>query len=190
MASARKTTRQMQPAGSLPWPEPESSRNILWLRCQFLLAALTLKPEIEAELLEDPQIIFGDDGDSAPPLLPELTWDPFVVRREMMENRYREYLDRVQDAYRSAGCRPTRKLRQPAHVWWLAGYQVCGWSKNAIAEAASQNRAGVVRAINDLAREIGLRLRATAKNDPAWTVKKICAALNPEKIRATSYLPL
>jgi hypothetical protein len=64
------------------------------------------------------------------------------------------------------------------HFFWLAGYQCCGWSKNAIAEAIRINRAAVVRAIPKLANQIGLPLRPNATNDRNWTPAKIRAALS------------
>jgi hypothetical protein len=89
-----------------------------------------------------------------------------------MERRYHEYLNTVECAYRQAGYRPTPERREAAHLWWLAGYQVCGWSKNGIAEAVSYDRAAVIRAITKLAGEIGLTLRAARANNPSWTTEK------------------
>ena len=89
-----------------------------------------------------------------------------------MESRYKEYLDRVENTWRMAGYAPAPERREPAYIWWLAGYQVCGWSKNAIAEAVTKDRAGVIRAIQKLAGEIGLTLRPAVANDLANALAK------------------
>jgi hypothetical protein len=112
------------------------------------------------------------------PPLPDLTWNPIGARREKMERCYREYLDAVEKAYLEAGYEPSPPLRLPPHFAWLAGYQFCGWSKNAIAEASNTTshpvtRTAVIKAIKSLAGEIELTLRDPAANNRAWTAKKI-----------------
>lgn len=63
------------------------------------------------------------------------------------------------------------------HFYWLAGHQVCGWSKNSVAGAVGIDQAAVSRDIRKLAKQIGLALRPAANNDRHWTVEKIRAAL-------------
>jgi hypothetical protein len=63
------------------------------------------------------------------------------------------------------------------HVQWLVGYQTCGWSKNAIADAAEKHRRAVQHAIQRLAEQIGLELRSPDQNDPELTPDRIRAAL-------------
>jgi hypothetical protein len=108
-----------------------------------------------------------------PPALPDLTWNPFELSRELMEHRYQEYLDRVSDTYRLAGYALTPERREAAHCWWLAGYQVCGWSQNGIHNVANIDRAAVARAIDGLAKFIGLNLRPARANDPRQTAENI-----------------
>jgi len=131
----------------------------------------------------EPQIVLAYEFDGPPriepPELPELKWNPFEIPRQLMTRRYNDYLDKVEDTYRRVGYRSTLERRESAHIWWLAGYQVCGWSKNAVAGAVSVDRAAVIRAIQRLARLISLTLRATAANDQSWTPKKIQSALPP-----------
>ncbi|MGH7813358.1 MAG: hypothetical protein ACREQI_05075 [Candidatus Binataceae bacterium] len=79
--------------------------------------------------------------------------------------------------YKAAGYRATPERRQADHLWWLAGYRCCGWTKNRIASAARKDHSPVIRAIKHLAAEIGLTLRPTAANDGRWTSAKIRAAL-------------
>jgi hypothetical protein len=114
-----------------------------------------------------------------PPPLPDLTWDPTECTAEVMVRRYREYLAAVKDTYHRAGYKRTPERREAAHVWWLAGYQVCGWSERAIAKALDIDRAAVLRAIKKLAVEIDLTLRAPTRNDRSWTPEKIRKALPP-----------
>jgi hypothetical protein len=65
------------------------------------------------------------------------------------------------------------------HFFWLAGYQVAGWSQIRIAEAARVDRAAVQRAIHHgLAEQTGLTLRPPKDHDLSWTIERIRAALS------------
>jgi hypothetical protein len=58
---------------------------------------------------------------------------------------------------------------QSSHFFWLAGFQILFWSRNAIAEAAGVERSAVIVAIRKLANFIGLNLRSnesTSKEIP------------------------
>jgi hypothetical protein len=113
-----------------------------------------------------------------PPPLPNLVWNPFELPREEMERRYREYLNRVEDNYLRAGYATSPERREPAHRWWLAGYQVCGWTKNRIALAVGHDPAAVNRAVKNMAGAIGLTPRSSNVSDRGWTVDKIRSALD------------
>jgi hypothetical protein len=73
----------------------------------------------------EPQIGITYHFDGPPPVeplqLPDLAWNPFESPREVMENRYRQYLDKVDEAFRQGGYRPTPTRREPRHFYWLAG---------------------------------------------------------------------
>lgn len=111
------------------------------------------------------------------PRLPPLRWLPFFAPREEMELLYKDYLDEVEARYRRRGYSSTRELRQPDHFAWLAGYQVRGWSKNRIAEAAGVSRTAVINGINASAESIVLTLRPATKNDSTQTTEIIRTAL-------------
>jgi hypothetical protein len=109
--------------------------------------------------------------------LPNLEWFPWAQSRQEMRQRYEQYLGKVLKAYLDAGYTRPPERRQQAHSYWLAGYQVCGCSENRIAEAVPKDRAGVERAIKDLAKSIGLTPRPPRNNDRTQTVESIRAAL-------------
>jgi hypothetical protein len=68
---------------------------------------------------------------------------------------------------------------QYRHFQWLAGYQVCGWSENAIAGAAEIWPTSVSRDLHRLAKSVGLTMRPGAENDRRWTAERIRAVLVP-----------
>jgi hypothetical protein len=87
------------------------------------------------------------------------------------------HLDAVGARAEAEGLKRTPERREPKHFLWLGGYQVCGWSKTRIAEAIGLDRAAVVRAIENLAKGIGLTLRPANANDRSVTVEQIRARL-------------
>lgn len=71
---------------------------------------------------------------------------------------------------------PSRVVRDPRTFLWLAGYQVCRWSYNALAAAADVDRSQLKRQIRDLAKSIELPLRQS-ENDLTQTAEIIRDAL-------------
>src|SRR5262249_41360120 len=63
------------------------------------------------------------------------------------------------------------------HARWLAGYQVVGWSENAIAQAVGIRQPPVSRALHRLAKSIGLTMRPGTNNDRHWTPARIRTVL-------------
>ncbi|MGH7905174.1 MAG: hypothetical protein ACREP6_00945 [Candidatus Binataceae bacterium] len=110
-----------------------------------------------------------------------IPWQPELeTRKEARARLYgaiERHLEAVEERADTEGLKRTRERRSRGHFLWLAGYQVRGWSQRRIAEAIGVDRAGVVRAINGLARAIGLSLRAASANDRGWTVERIATAL-------------
>jgi hypothetical protein len=88
-------------------------------------------------------------------------------------------LDSVERAYRDAGFTPVPEKRQSEHFWWLAAYQILGFSYNGLAEALHLQRHTTELGVINLAKEIGLTLR-----DPAS-----CHRTTPDIIRKALYLP-
>jgi hypothetical protein len=126
-----------------------------------------------------------------PPPLPDLTWNPFESPRAVMEHRYKEYLNQVESVYIKAGYERTAERREITHCAWLAGYQVCRWSKSAIADhgaasTKSVDRAAVIRAITLLAKHIGLTLRPAEANDRKQTREIIEKKLANLPVRLSS----
>jgi hypothetical protein len=111
-----------------------------------------------------------------------IPWDPSIETRTQARARMQaiveQHLDQVEEGAKAQGLELTPERRQVRHFHWLAGYQTSGWSQNRIAEAARRDRAGVVRAIHDLADFLGLTLRPMTANDPSQTVVAIRAVLS------------
>jgi hypothetical protein len=119
-----------------------------------------------------------------------------TVARERFEENLRNYCEERENQAEAAGYVRTRERRYPEHFYWLAGYQVCGWSAGRIADALDEPgsgstesyfrppsneerpmRRGVERQIKELAETIGLNLRNLRDYDPDQTVESIRAAL-------------
>jgi len=111
------------------------------------------------------QLVLAHDIGTLPPVelppLPDQRWHPFEESREAWLRRYHRYTDAVEIAFRAAGLQPVPDLRSPDPIWWLARYQFCEWSENAIAKELKIDQGGVSRAINRLAWAVGLRFRRT-----------------------------
>jgi len=101
-------------------------------------------------------------------------WDPI---RQTRQDFVREatayanvaiqgYCDKIQNDVSAAGLETVRRRREPVHFYWLAGYQVLGWSCNRIADAEDRDsRRTVEHAVAALADEIVLKLRAPKDSD-------------------------
>jgi hypothetical protein len=119
--------------------------------------------------------------------LPSSAWDPTekpasafkTEMRDRLKAALDQYCDQMRNAVLAAGYVRNSERRQREHFYWLAGYQVRGWSQSRIAEAAGVDQAAACRAINELAREIELTSRPKRGNDLSWTVERIRAALPP-----------
>jgi hypothetical protein len=134
-------------------------------------------PQVEIEyIFFGPPMVEG-------PTTSVLEWNPTESSRETMERRYSNYLNEVEAAYRQAGYGSSPERREPGHVCWLAGYQVCGWSRKRIAEALRVDRAAVVRGINKLAHDIVLTPREPGGHNSSQTVEII-----RERLRSVSIL--
>jgi hypothetical protein len=140
---------------------------------------------------QPPEVIF--DGSVGPLQLSIRDWDLFIGESEA---RFRErairqfheelnaYVDRNKQAALTAGARPTSAKRKLDHFYWLAGYQVLGWSAGKIAGgpspivgAETEKRRGVEQRIKELAQQIGLTLRASGDYDRNATHEIISATL-------------
>jgi hypothetical protein len=114
---------------------------------------------------------------------PPAAYRPQLETRQVYMERVTRYRDQVERLMESAKLDRTPVMRARreqgpyAHFFWLAGYWCCGWSQKRIAEAVGIDRAPVVRAVNGLAKQIGLTSSPT-KNDPSWTVERIEMALS------------
>jgi hypothetical protein len=110
-----------------------------------------------------------------------IPWQPERETKEQASARLYRAIDRhlvaVEERVKAEGLKRTPERRSPEHFLWLAGYQVSGWSQNRIAEAVGVDGAAVVRAINTLAKTVGLTLRSPNGNDRTQTVERIRAAL-------------
>jgi hypothetical protein len=118
-----------------------------------------------------------------PPKLrgPLLQLETIASYEPAMHKEITDYCAEIRQRPEPAGLKRTPRKRATAgspyqHFFWLAGYQVCGWSQQTIAEADLVDRTAVLRAINGLAKQIGLRLRRGQKYDPRWTAVRIRAA--------------
>jgi hypothetical protein len=94
---------------------------------------------------------------------------------------YREKVERLTE---QPGLEKTRTKREIAHFYWLAGYQVLGWSAARIVDALdepgsrpTEKRRGVEQRIRELARQIDLKLREPRNYDPTQTLDIIRAFL-------------
>jgi hypothetical protein len=101
------------------------------------------------------------------------TWEPEFQTlsdykkssRQHFDKALKAYCDALEEKVRSAGYVLTPARRQSKHFRWLAGYQVCCFSIEAIARALGKKHPGGVRyAIHGLARDIDLSLRPATKN--------------------------
>jgi hypothetical protein len=90
--------------------------------------------------------------------------------REQFEGKLTGYCEELEERARSAGFIRTKELRNADHFRWLAGYQVCRFSRNAIADAVGVRRNAIQYAINGLAKEIELSLR------PPTTSRRVSSA--------------
>ena len=97
--------------------------------------------------------------------------------REQFERTLGEYCDQLEAAAHTAGYVRTKERRNADHFRWLALYQVCRFSQNAIAQAVGFNRQAVQFSIRGLAKEIGLTLRSRTASRRAKTAA-VLAALN------------
>jgi len=123
---------------------------------------------------------------SAPPLRVEVSpWDITESTRSSFEKQAREqfestlveYCDQLEAAARSAGYVRTKERRNSDHFRWLAVYQVCRFSQEAIADAIGVHRQAVQSSISGLAKEIGLKPRSRTASRRAKTAA-VLAALN------------
>jgi hypothetical protein len=72
-----------------------------------------------------------------------------------------------------------REFRNSYQFYWLAGYQVCGWSRKRIGDAMGLDSDRTVgQALENLGRFIGLTLRRHQDYDDAQTVEIIRQALH------------
>jgi hypothetical protein len=116
--------------------------------------------------------------------------------RERFEAALSNYCDERESEAEAAGYIRTRERRNPEHFYWLAGYQVCGWSAGRIADALDEpgsrsyesdsppptneerpKRRGVERRIRELAETIGLTLRNSRDYADTQTGQSIRATL-------------
>jgi hypothetical protein len=112
-------------------------------------------------------------------------WSKYSARlKKGLGEQLQKYRTKVNARTDSRGETIGPELREAErHSVWLAGFQVCGWSKRQITMAArpkgekrnGERTAGM--AINKLAELIGLSLRPAAMNDPKETEHSIRAAL-------------
>jgi hypothetical protein len=172
-----------------------------WVRKTLELSHYAaLRPD-GASMADGPRlaIVYGFDGAPAPieqspvPVLDPwnpVEWNPVEMSSHEWQrraaDRCMEYLARVENAYRQVGYAPIAERREIAHCEWLAGYQVCGWSKKRIHDAAKVDRAAVLRAIRELAESIGLTLRPETANDPSQTAEIIHEKLDSLPLRLNS----
>lgn len=126
-----------------------------------------------------------------PPELPKLApYSPQLQTRasylaavqKPLQKALTDYCAKIEQEFEAAGFKRTPQKRARAgspyqHFEWLAGYQVCGWSQRAMAEAIGIDRAAVLRAIHRLAKQIALTLRPAARNNRSWTSARIRAEL-------------
>jgi hypothetical protein len=108
------------------------------------------------------------------------TWPEYVksLAKDPALLKYRDDMLRLIDpipAKRGPGKKQESSLER--HFEWLAGHQLCGWSKHAIARAAGVRRQAVLYALHGLAKQIGLELRPETANDRDWTGVKIRTCL-------------
>jgi hypothetical protein len=85
--------------------------------------------------------------------------------REAFEQELSRYLDMRAEEAKSANLKKTPEKRIADTYFWLAGYQVCGWSAAKIADAENRVRRAVEKQITALASEIGLTRRTNADYD-------------------------
>jgi hypothetical protein len=88
------------------------------------------------------------------------------MARERFDRALTEYCERIEEGATAAGYVRTKALYQAKHWRWLAAYQVCRFSYNALASALAITRRAVEHPITTGAAEIGLTLRNT-KTEPA-----------------------
>jgi hypothetical protein len=133
-----------------------------------------------------PTLVFVDQGGfvPAPPRLPawvRLFESRSAYLKAQME-ALRNYCDEIERASKTIPAQRAPAIRRSAsvdlHFHWLAGYQVCGWSKNAISSAEGINRTAVIRDLRRLATQIGLTLRPATNNDRSQDDEEIRAALD------------
>jgi hypothetical protein len=89
------------------------------------------------------------------------------------------YCDAIEEDAANIGWKRNTDKRAWEHYRWFAGYQVCGWSQNAIAEATGKDRAGILRAIYAIKKDIDLTcFRPADEYDRNWTPAKIRTSLS------------
>jgi hypothetical protein len=155
-------------------------RRWLWTTFWFYFAAAEMCPNVSGRLRILPfRYDFNDPLQIEVPPPPDPFSNSFPSESETIKQWRKRVADTALAAYRQEGCLPTPELRSPEHLSWLAGYQCCGWSQNAIADATGKDRAGVSRAIHRVAQQIKLTLRPVANNDRRCSAEKIRACLSP-----------
>jgi len=113
-------------------------------------------------------------------------WDITSETQAEFRNRVQEYMHDTLERASKLGYKQVPDRRSLHHYVWLAGFQVCRWSRNAIAKANDQpnvpnvkgaNHAAVSRAIKGLADFIGLKLRPDRGTDTKQTAEMIRSIL-------------
>ncbi len=159
---------------------------------------------------------FHDDGvwepkfETLKPRWPDIyPWDPVrqargeYVAEAMMAAKaaLESYCGRVEAEARVRGLKKTVNKRQQLHFYWLAGFQVRGWSCQQIFEAHGKYRRRTAQAkdehvertveiaVEGLARMIGLTLRPVKDYDRSQTAGKIRRALDAANDPATLLEP-
>jgi len=113
-------------------------------------------------------------------------WDPLRQTRsdfltdamEFAKAAIVSYCDRIEADTEEAGLGKARPKREVIHFYWLAGYQILGWSCKQIADADNKkSRRTVEEAVKELAASIGLNLRENQNYDSDQTDTAIRDAL-------------
>ena len=105
--------------------------------------------------------------------------------KRRFEKRLKTYREEVERRMRRMAEPAPREFRNSYQFYWLAGYQVCGWSRKRIGDAMGLDSDRTVgQALEQLANFIGLTLRRYQDYDDAQTVEIIRQALRnvPQQI--------